>query len=64
MAYRIEAEAWVRAARAGGATGPTVWDGYAAMRVAEAAERSLATGRAEAVPDESRPALYEKTGSG
>ena len=64
MAYRIEAEAWVRAARAGGATGPTVWDGYAAMRVAEAAERSLATGRAEAVPDESRPALYEKAGSG
>ena len=25
MAYRIEAEAWVRAAREGGATGPTVW---------------------------------------
>ena len=59
VAYRIEAEAWVRAARAGGAIGPTVWDGYAAMRVAEAAERSLATGRAEAVPDEPRPALYD-----
>ena len=59
MAYRIEAEAWVRAARAGGATGPTVWDGYCAMRVAEAAERSLGTGRAEAVPDEARPALYD-----
>ena len=58
-AYRIEAEAWVRAARAGGATGPTAWDGYCAMRVAEAAERSLATGRAEAVPDEPRPALYD-----
>ena len=58
-AYRIEAEAWVRAARAGGATGPTVWDGYAAMRVAEAAERSLESGRAEPVFDESRPALYD-----
>ena len=57
-AYRIEAEAWVRAARAGGATGPTVWDGYCAMRVAEAAELSLETGRAEAVLDEPRPALY------
>ena len=57
-AYRIEAEAWVRAARDGGATGPTAWDGYAAMRVAEAAERSLETGRAEAVPVEPRPALY------
>ena len=59
VAYRIEAEAWVCAARDGGATGPTVWDGYAAMRVAEAAERSLVTGRAEAVPDELRPALYD-----
>ena len=59
MAYRIEVEAWVRAARAQGATGPTVWDGYAAMRVAEAAERSLESGRAEAVPDEPRPALYD-----
>ena len=59
MAYRIEAEAWVRAARAGGATGPTVWDGYCAMRVAEAAERSLGSGRAEAVLDEARPALYD-----
>ena len=59
MAYRIEVEAWVGAARAQGATGPTVWDGYAAMRVAEAAERSLESGRAEAVPDEPRPALYD-----
>ena len=59
MAYRIEAEAWVRAARAGGATGPTAWDGYAAMRVAEAAERSLETGGAAAVPVEPRPALYD-----
>ena len=59
MAYRIEAEAWVWAARAGGATGPTVWDGYRAMRVAEAAERSIATGRAEAVLDEPRPDLYD-----
>ena len=63
VAYRIEAEAWVRAARAGGATGPTVWDGYAAMRVAEAAERSLETGRAEAVPGEPCPVLYGETGS-
>ena len=46
------------------AVGPTVRDGYAARRVAEAAEQSLATGRAEAVPDEPCPALYGKTGSG
>ena len=60
VAYRMEAEAWVRAARAGGATGPTVWDGYAAMRVAEAAARSIVSGRAEPVPEEPRPALYDR----
>ena len=46
-----------RAVRRG--DGPTVWDGYAAMRVAEAAARSIESGRAEAVPDEPRPALYD-----
>ena len=58
-AYRLEAQAWVGAAKAGSATGATAWDGYAAMRVADAAARSIASGRAEAVPDEPRPALYD-----
>ena len=58
-AYRLEAEAWVGAAKAGSATGATAWDGYAAMRVAEAAERSIESGRAEGVPDERRPGLYD-----
>lgn len=57
-AYRLEAEAWVRATLDGKPTGATVWDGYAAMRVAEAASLSLDSGRAEAVPDEPRPDLY------
>ena len=57
-AYVLEAEAWVRAARAGGAAGATVWDGYAAMQVADAAARSIVSGNAETVPDEPRPALY------
>ncbi len=58
-AYRIEAEAWVRAAKAGTAAGATTWDGYAAMRVADAAVRSIASGRAEAIPEEPRPGLYD-----
>ena len=56
---RLAAEAWVRAAGEGGAVGATVWDGYAAMQVADAAARSIESGNAEAVPDEPRPALYD-----
>ena len=58
-AYLLEAEAWVHAARDGTATGATVWDGYAAMRVVAAATRSLDSGKAEALPDEPRPGLYD-----
>ena len=58
-AYLLEAEAWVRAVLDGTATGATVWDGYAAMRVADAAARSLDSGKAEALPDEPRPGLYD-----
>ena len=59
MAYIIEAEAWVRAVLDGTHTGATVWDGYAAMRVADAAARSLETGKGEALPDERRPDIYD-----
>ncbi len=58
-AYAIEAEAWVRAARDGTATGASAWDGYAAMCVADAAARSLNSGNAEPLPDETRPGLYD-----
>lgn len=58
-AYVLEAEAWVRVAREGGAAGATVWDGYAAMQVGDAAVRSIESGNAEAVPEEPRPALYD-----
>jgi len=58
-AYRLEAEAWVQAALDGTAVGASVWDGYAAMCVAAAATRSLESGKAEALPDEPRPSLYD-----
>ncbi len=58
-AYIIEAEAWVHSLLNGITTGPSVWDGYAAMHIADAATRSLASGKAEpALPDEPRPAIY------
>ena len=59
FAYVLEAEAWVGAALAGTATGASVWDGYAAVRVAEAAARSLESGTSEALPIEPRPGLYD-----
>ena len=58
-AYVLEAEAWVRATLDGTYTGATVWDGYAAMAVADAAARSLVTGKAEALSDEPRPGTYD-----
>ncbi len=60
-AYIIEAEAWVQAVLNGGTAGASVWDGYAAMYVADAAARSLDSGKAEpALPEEARPALYDR----
>ncbi len=59
MAYVLEADAWVRAVLEGTRAGATVWDGYAAMQVAEAAARSLSSGKAEKLPDEARPEIYE-----
>ncbi|MGH1483599.1 MAG: Gfo/Idh/MocA family oxidoreductase [Geminicoccales bacterium] len=58
-AYRLEAEAWVDVAARGTAAGASVWDGYAAMCVADAAIRSLTSGRAEVVNAEPRPSLYD-----
>ena len=57
-AYRLEAEAWVRATLDGTTTGASVWDGYAAMLVAEAAARSLQSGKGEALTKDPRPDLY------
>lgn len=44
-AYDAEFQAWADAARAGTATGPTAWDGYAATAVTTAGVEALRTGR-------------------
>jgi myo-inositol 2-dehydrogenase/D-chiro-inositol 1-dehydrogenase len=57
-AYRHELTAWAEAARHGGATGPSAWDGYVASVVAEAGVASLATGARESVRTGDVPDLY------
>ena len=59
-AYGLEAQAWVRSLIDGVPTGPSAWDGYAAMAVADACIRSVASGRPEAVDLVERPALYDR----
>ena len=57
-AYDIEVGAWIKAAAAGGATGPSVWDGYAITAVADAATAAAKSGAAVEVTLAERPALY------
>ena len=58
-AYRIELDAWARAALAGTTTGPTAWDGYVANVAAAAGVAALRSGRREPVDPGPRPALYD-----
>ncbi|WP_433184389.1 Gfo/Idh/MocA family protein [Actinoallomurus sp. CA-150999] len=57
-AFDTEIQAWVDAAAAGTATGPTAWDGYAATAVADATVEALKTQEIVAVDMEARPAFY------
>ncbi|MEM7273325.1 MAG: Gfo/Idh/MocA family oxidoreductase [Actinomycetota bacterium] len=57
-AYRLEVEAWAADLSAGVATGPSVWDGYAAQAVADAALVAVDSGAEEPVTLPPRPALY------
>jgi myo-inositol 2-dehydrogenase/D-chiro-inositol 1-dehydrogenase len=55
-AYDLELQDWVDAVAAGGCTGPSSWDGYAATAVADAGLRSLAGGGRVPVELGHRPA--------
>jgi myo-inositol 2-dehydrogenase/D-chiro-inositol 1-dehydrogenase len=59
-AYIREAQAWVQSLVEAQPTGPTVWDGYMAMVVADACIQSAQTGQPQAVPSLERPALYAR----
>lgn len=58
-AYDIEFTAWVRDVLAGGPTGPSSWDGYAACVAADALIRSRGTNEFLAVEMMEKPALYQ-----
>ena len=57
-AYRLQAQAWVKAIAGGTVAGANAWDGYAAAAVAEAGLRSLAEGHRIAIELAARPALF------
>jgi len=58
-AYRLQAQAWIKAVSSGGAAGATAWDGYAAAAVAEAGLRSLTGEGCAAVSLPQKSAIYE-----
>jgi myo-inositol 2-dehydrogenase/D-chiro-inositol 1-dehydrogenase len=57
-AYIREAQAWIASLLAGKPAGPSTWDGYISMIVAEACIHSVQTGQPQPVPALDRPALY------
>jgi myo-inositol 2-dehydrogenase/D-chiro-inositol 1-dehydrogenase len=59
-AYDTELGDWLAAVAAGGSTGPSSWDGYAATAVADACLVALRTGERVPVALGERPALYAK----
>jgi myo-inositol 2-dehydrogenase/D-chiro-inositol 1-dehydrogenase len=58
LAYDVEFRAWIAAAAAGGATGPSAWDGYAATVASDAGLAAIRTGARVAVEMMERPSLY------
>lgn len=58
QAYIDEVQDWIDALRREEATGPSAWDGYMSLIVAEAAIRSAETGAPQPVEAVAKPALY------
>ena len=58
LAYIYEIQAWVQSVIDGVPTGPSTWDGYAAMVVVDACVESFKSGEPQDVPDLKRPSLY------
>jgi myo-inositol 2-dehydrogenase/D-chiro-inositol 1-dehydrogenase len=60
-AYVNEAQTWIDSLAAGEPTGPSAWDGYMSLLIAEACIRAAETGRPQELPAVDRPALYERS---
>jgi myo-inositol 2-dehydrogenase/D-chiro-inositol 1-dehydrogenase len=63
-AFDLELQAWVDAVSAGGTTGPSAWDGYAATVACETGLAALRSGLREEIVLRERPDLYAKEGVG
>jgi len=59
-AYDVELQDWVDAVAAGGFTGPSAWDGYAAAVVSDSCLEALRTGIRTVVSQRERPDFYSK----
>ena len=57
-AYDVELQEWLDSVTAGTASGPSVWDGYAATAIADAGVEALRSGRTMPVVIKDRPAFY------
>jgi myo-inositol 2-dehydrogenase/D-chiro-inositol 1-dehydrogenase len=57
-AYRLQAQAWIKAIESGTSAGASAWDGYAAAAAAEAGLQSLAEGRHTAIRLVEPPAIF------
>jgi myo-inositol 2-dehydrogenase/D-chiro-inositol 1-dehydrogenase len=57
-AYDVEFQEWINAVTAGGSTGPSSWDGYAAAVVTDACVEAFQRGQKTPVSLPERPALY------
>ncbi len=57
-AYIDEAQIWIDSILSGQPTGPSAWDGYMSLVVAEACIRSTQTGQPEMPQSIKRPAIY------
>ena len=58
-AYDIELTEWIKSLAAGGPTGPSAWDGYAACVAADALNRSRGTGQFLPITMMDKPSLYK-----
>ena len=57
-AYDAELQDFINAAKAGGVSGPSAWDGYAIQVVSDAGIRAVASGEVVACEMVDKPGLY------
>jgi myo-inositol 2-dehydrogenase / D-chiro-inositol 1-dehydrogenase len=59
LAFDTEFQAWIDAVTAGGTTGPSAWDGYAATVACDTGLAALTSGAREPVVLREMPDLYK-----